>query len=113
MSRVKKILYLFCFLSLLLIFTGCKKGEKEELQEIAFNSLTDKEKEEIVDKNDKADIEKIDIDSLSNNANIFFGNHNKEEIYSVTFKSKNEALGDITIFIDRKSKKAIGSLIRK
>ena len=82
------------------IFTGCNKNDINELQDIAFNSLSEKEKEELVNKHYSAEIEKVDLDTLPNNANIFLGKHNKDEIYSFTFKSKNQALGDITIFVD-------------
>ncbi len=95
------------------IFTGCNVDDNSELQDIAFTSLSEKEKAELVNKNDSAKIEKVDLDALPNNAKIFFGKHNEDEIYSVTFESKNQDLGNITIFVDGSSKETIGTLIRK
>ena len=110
---MKKLICVFLSLSLLFFISGCtdESSQLNELQIIAPNSLSDKEKDEIIDKNEEAVIKKID--EFPNNASIYFGEYDAESLYSVTFKSSNHALGDLVVFVDSLNKKTVGVRIRK
>ena len=73
--------------------------------------MSDKEKDELIDINEEAEIKKID--ELPNNASIYFGEYDVESLYSVTFKSNNHALGDLVVFVDSLNKKMVGVRVRK
>lgn len=73
--------------------------------------MSDKEKDEIIDLNEEAEIKKID--EFPNNASIYFGEYDAEGLYSVTFRSNNHALGDLIVFVDSLNKKTVGVSIRK
>ena len=114
MNKTLKTFFFIIFsLSVLFITSGCtdESSQLNELQNIAFNSLSDKEKDEIIDKNEEALIKKID--EFPNNASIYFGEYDAESLYSVTFKSNNHDLGDLVVFVDGFNKKAVGVRIRK
>lgn len=109
---LKKFFFLSLLLSVLFFISGCTDDSQlNELQNIAFNSLSDKEKDEIIDIQADAEIKKID--EFPNNANIYFGEYDAESLYSVTFKSNNHALGDLVVFVDSLNQKTVGVRIRK
>jgi len=112
-KALKKLFFVIFSLSVLFIISGCtdESSQLNEIQSIAFNSLSDKEKDEIIDINEEAEIKKID--EFPNNASIYFGEYDAESLYSVTFRSNNHALGDLIVFVDNLNKKSVGVSIRR
>lgn len=111
-----KKLFIICLIALG-ILSACENTSNEStgqisenLQTIAFNSLSDIEKKEIENK-ENVEIEKIDV--VPENTELLSNDYDKNNIYSVKFKSTNQDLGDIIVFIDKVNKKSIGILIRK
>ncbi|SDM91671.1 hypothetical protein SAMN05518871_102558 [Psychrobacillus sp. OK028] len=111
-----KKLFIMCLLSFA-ILSACGNTpnksigqESKGLQSIAFTSLSVMEKKEIENK-ENVEIEKIDV--VPENTEILSNDYDKNNIYSVKFKSTNQDLGDIIVFVDNVNKKTIGILIRK
>ncbi|WP_391122397.1 hypothetical protein [Psychrobacillus sp. L3] len=111
-----KKLFIICLIALG-ILSACENTSNEStgqisenLQNIAFNSLTDMEKKEIENK-EKAEIQKIE--EVPENTDLVINDYDKNNIYSVKFKSTNQDLGDIVVFVDNVNKKTIGILLRK
>ena len=110
---MKKLFLVSFLLSVLFVFSGCndENSQLNDLQSIAFNSFSDKEKKEIIDINEEAEIKKID--EFPKNERIYFGEYDAESLYSVTFRSNNHALGDLIVFVDSLNKKTVGVSIRR
>ncbi|MEH7452268.1 hypothetical protein, partial [Gottfriedia acidiceleris] len=91
----------FMFLSLI----GCEKNKNENIQGIAYASLTRTEQAALSDKHGV--VKKVD--SIPNHATILNKNYHKDTLYSVTFNGDNPE-EKIVIYIDTETNKKVGMI---
>ena len=84
----------------------------KDVREIAWNSLSNSEREEVIGKWKEAEISK----TVANTKRFFLQDRSFEgkEVTIVTFRStKSALLGDITKLVDEKSQKVVGGGFRE
>lgn len=113
----KQNLIILCIALLVFILTGCssntnnsaKEGDQEQslsIQQIAYKSLNANEKLDLVDDKVKGTVESIVV--TKNMGVLTDETYYGKEVYAVTFLSKTQQLGDITVFVDGAKQKVIG-----
>ena len=83
------------------VLFSCNKSEDEleEIREIAWNSLTEREKESVT-----IDWEDAVIES---------GTYENNEVHMVRFNTTDDPLlGPIVVYVDKNNKKVLGQLLR-
>ncbi|PFH82963.1 hypothetical protein [Bacillus sp. AFS088145] len=90
---------------MLLSVIGCEKNKNENIQGIAYASLTRTEQAALSDKHGV--VKKVD--SIPNHATILNKNYHKDKLYSVTFNGDNPE-GKIVIYIDTETNKKVGMI---
>jgi hypothetical protein len=90
---------------LLFLVIGCEKNNNENIQGIAYSSLTRTEQAALSDKHGV--VKKVE--SIPNQATIFNKNYHKDKLYSVTFNGDNPE-EKIVIYIDTETNKKVGMI---
>lgn len=88
---------------------SAKEGDQEQslsIQQIAYKSLTANDKLDLVDDKAKGTVESVVV--TKNMGVLTDETYYGKEVYAVTFLSKTQQLGDITVFIDGAKQKVIG-----
>ena len=100
------------------VLSGCQISDKQTVQttkdvrEIAWNSLTDSERKEIVGDWKDAKVSKVTADTKR--FSLIDPSFDGKEVTMVTLSSKKSALlGDIIKLVDEKTQKVIGRVMRK
>ncbi|MGG0178659.1 hypothetical protein [Gottfriedia acidiceleris] len=90
---------------MLFLVIGCEKNNNENIQGIAYASLTRTEQAALSDKHGV--VKKVE--SIPNQATIFNKNYHKDKLYSVTFNGDNPE-EKIVIYIDTETNKKVGMI---
>ncbi|PGZ93536.1 MULTISPECIES: hypothetical protein [unclassified Bacillus (in: firmicutes)] len=90
---------------LLFLVIGCEKNNNEDIQAIAYASLTRTEQAALSDKHGV--VKKVE--SIPNQATLFNKNYHKDKLYSVTFNGDNPE-EKIVIYIDTETNKKVGMI---
>ncbi|MDF2557798.1 MAG: hypothetical protein K0R71_1626 [Bacillales bacterium] len=96
-----------------LVLIGCQSSNKKanEARKIAWNSLVDSERKEVVGDWKDAKVSKVKVDkgfALTDTS------YEGKEMTMVTIRSKNRGtLGDISKLVDEKSRKVVGGRLRR
>jgi hypothetical protein len=113
---MRKISFLIiCSLVLMFGLSGCNNSTKKTrvdsvpIQKIAYDSLSTTEKKELIKKEGIIE-QKIVTKEF---AHLTDDKYDGKKVYAVTFRSKNQILGDIVVYIDGKIQKVIGFMPRK
>lgn len=104
------------------VLSGCQSSDKQtvtktvqttkDVREIAWNSLTDSERKEIVGDWKDAKVSKVTADTKR--FSLIDPSFDGKEVTMVTLSSKKSALlGDIIKLVDEKTQKVIGRVMRK
>ncbi|KQL33976.1 hypothetical protein AN960_20270 [Bacillus sp. FJAT-25509] len=102
---MRKSFFILMITSMLLSVIGCEKNNEENIQGIAYSSLTRNEQAALSDKHGVVKKE----ESIPNNATIFNKNYHKDKLYSVTFNGDHPE-EKIVIYIDTKTNKKVGMI---
>lgn len=107
---MKKLLtYCLLIIAFTLQLTGCNNTSKDTIKETAYNWLDEQNQMSIIDwesaniKVIKFDTEHIVTNQTENSINI-----QDKETYQVTFKTNDEILGPIVVYLDKDTLKVLG-----
>ncbi|MCM3600951.1 hypothetical protein M3175_09425 [Robertmurraya korlensis] len=108
---ILKKLLLFSYLMFLYIsLTGCRVWDLKSntpLEMVAFNSLTDEEKDLIPVSPKDSKVEKVAVSQ--ENISMINEDYEKDEVYSVTFNNtKSEETGNLVVFLDLDKETVVG-----
>ncbi|WHZ58969.1 hypothetical protein [Metabacillus hrfriensis] len=107
---MKKLEFIPMLILLSITLSGCNLFDSKNnlpIEMVAFNSLTDKEKDMIPVSPKDSIVEKVtvngDVKSLIDN------NYGKDKVYSVTFNhTKSVPFGNLVVFVDLDEKTVLG-----
>jgi len=113
--KIIRILLLSTIVLYAFILSGCQSPDKKtikDVREIAWNSLSDSERNEVIGDWKDATISKVTADTKR--FNLIDLAFEGKEVTIVTFRSsKNSVLGDISKLVDEKTQKVIGGAFRE
>ncbi|MGE8206992.1 hypothetical protein ACQKP0_21010 [Heyndrickxia sp. NPDC080065] len=107
---MKKLVFIPILIFLFVTLMGCDlipSKDKLSIEMIAFNSLTDKEKELIPVSPKDSIIEKITVkDEIKS---FIDKDYDKDQVYSVTFNNtETDSSGKLTVFVDLDKETVVG-----
>lgn len=107
---MNKLVYIPILILLAMTLTGCHFFDSQTdlpIEMVAFNSLTEEEKDFIPVSPKDSIVKKITIDH--ENKPLIEKDYNKNEVYSVTFlNTESDAMGNLTVFVDINKKTVVG-----
>lgn len=107
---MKKVIFISILIGLLICLIGCNlinSNENSPLELVAFNSLTEEEKDLIPVSPKDSSVEKM-IVSDENKLYLDKG-YDNDHVYSVIFNNtETDSLGKLTVFIDLDKKTVVG-----
>ncbi|MBS4224200.1 hypothetical protein [Lederbergia citrea] len=107
---MNKLAFIPILLLLTITLTGCNLFDsKKELpiEMIAFNSLTDEERDLIPVSPKDSIVEKITINN--ENKSLIDKGYDKDQVYSVTFNNiETDSSGKLTVFVDLDKETVVG-----
>ncbi|MFO1445592.1 hypothetical protein KDN24_20820 [Bacillus sp. Bva_UNVM-123] len=103
------------FISILIVLSASVMGcnlipskDSVSIELIAFNSLTDEEKDLIPASPKDSIVEKITVNNNENNSFID-KNYDKDQVYAVTFNNtETDSTGRLTVFVDLDKETVVG-----
>ena len=107
---MKKITFILILIFISITITGCNLFESKNnlpIEMVAFNSLTDEEKDLIPVSPKDSEVMKVPVnDEIESYIHKDYG---KEKVYSVTFNnSETDSSGKLVVFVDLDKKTIVG-----
>ncbi|BBH19010.1 hypothetical protein Back11_03550 [Paenibacillus baekrokdamisoli] len=107
---MNKLGFIPILLLLVLTLTGCNLFESKKdipIEMVAFNSLTDEEKDLIPASPKDSIVKKVTVNGEIES--VIDKNYNKDEVYSVTFNNtETNSSGNLMVFFDLDKKTFVG-----
>lgn len=105
----KTLTYMVLFFTIILLIYEGGKVSKNTIRESAYNYLDTKSKSSITDwKSATIKIRKYNKDYLVETSNNELIDIKDKKTYQVTFKTNNEVLGPIIVYLDKDSLEVLG-----